>query len=179
MFNEFGLASREYAPDMTRTNQADWDRIREEDFNQDVDAPRAARAARVDARTAPVGKVHVKNPGKDDADSPSDDGKRCAMARPDAETAVAADSDNEAAAGSDNETAAGSDDGTAVAAVCEGPLKHDVATNKMEEDIAPLNATQADSVTQSQLQIAALQSSMDACRDNGLLSCSIAGARDK
>ena len=49
------------------------------------------------------------------------DGKRCAMARPDADTAVAADSDNEAAAGSDNETAAGSDDGTAVAAVCEGP----------------------------------------------------------
>ena len=89
--NPWGLlVGREIAPDMTRTNQAEWDK------------PRAARAARVDAQTAPVG----KNPGKDD-------GKRCAMARPDAETAVAADSDKEAAAGFANETA--------VAAVGEGP----------------------------------------------------------
>ena len=69
--NPWGLlVGREIAPAMTRTNQAEWDK------------PRAARAARVDAQTAPVG----KNPGKDD-------GNRWLhelMASPDAETAVAA-----------------------------------------------------------------------------------------
>ena len=79
----------------------------------------------------------------------------------DGETAVAADCDNESAASSDNETA--------VAAVWQGPLKHDVATNKMEEDIFPLDARQADDVTQSQLQVSALQISIEACRETGLL----------
>ena len=48
-------------------------------------------------------------------------------------------------------------------------LKHDGATNKMEEDIVPLDATQADDVTQSQLQASALQASIEACKENGLL----------
>ena len=97
------------------------------------------------------------------SDAEEDDGEEseAAVSEIDGETAVAADCENESAASSDNETA--------VAAVCEGPLKNDVATNKMEEDIVPLDATQADGVTQSQLQISALQASIEACRRTGLL----------
>ena len=40
----------------------------------------------------------------------------------------------------------------------------------MEEDVVPLDATtQADGVTQSQLQISALQASTEACKETGLL----------
>ena len=39
----------------------------------------------------------------------------------------------------------------------------------MEEYIVPLDATQADDVTQSQLQVSALQASIEACRDTGLI----------
>ena len=39
----------------------------------------------------------------------------------------------------------------------------------MEEDSVPLDATQADGVTQSQLQMSALQASIGACRKTGLL----------
>ena len=97
------------------------------------------------------------------SDAEEDDGEQseAEVSQSDGETAVAADCENESEASSDNETA--------VAAVCEGPLKHDAATNQMEEDIVPLNATQADCVTQSKLQIAALQASIECCRETGLL----------
>ena len=97
------------------------------------------------------------------SDAEEDDGEQseAEVSQSDGETAVAADCENESEAASDNETA--------VAAVCEGPLKHDAATNQMEEDIVPLNATQADYVTKSKLQIAALQESVECCRDTGLL----------
>ena len=87
------------------------------------------------------------------SDAEEDDGEasQVAASQSDGETAVAADCESESAASLKNETA-----------VIEGPLKKDAATDQMEDAIVPLDATQADVVTQSQLQIAALQASIDA-----------------
>ena len=48
-------------------------------------------------------------------------------------------------------------------------LKNDVATNQMEDDSVPLDATQADGATQSQFQVSALQALIEARRETGVL----------
>ena len=99
------------------------------------------------------------------SDAEEDDGDKseAAASDSDGETAVAADCDNDSAAGSDG------DDVTAVAAVCDGPLLTDAADEDVDKDIVPLGAKDAESVCESQLQVSALQASIDAIRQAGQL----------
>ena len=58
---------------------------------------------------------------------------------------------------------------TAVAAVCDGPLLTDAADEDVDKDIVPVGEKDAEVVCQSQLQVAALQASIDAIRQTGQL----------
>ena len=97
------------------------------------------------------------------SDAEGDDGDKseAAASDSDGETAVASDCDNNSAAGSDG------DDVTAVAAVCDGSLLTDVADEDVDKDIVLLGEKDAEAVCQSQLQVAALQASIDAIRQTG------------
>ena len=99
------------------------------------------------------------------SDAEEDDGDKseAAASDSDGETAVAADCDNDSAAGSDG------DEVTAVAAVCGGPLLADAADEDVDKDIVPLCEKDAEAVCQSQLQVAAMQASIDAIGQTGQL----------
>ena len=97
------------------------------------------------------------------AEEDDGDNSEAAASDGEGETAVAADCEDESAAGSDG------DDETAVAAICDDPLTTDAADDDVDKDIVPLSEKDAEVVNQSQLQVAALQTSIEAIRQTGQL----------